>query len=84
VVGSKIDAEGALRGTMIVKLLSAGGIPVTDKVGFGTTPVARMATMAGEIDLYPEYTGNGGFFLELGRSRRPQCGPCPCPSSGSD
>ncbi|HET6449935.1 MAG TPA: ABC transporter substrate-binding protein [Spirochaetia bacterium] len=64
VVGSKIDTEGTLLGKMIVKLLSAGGIPVTDKVGFGTTPVVRKAIAAGELDIYPEYTGNGGFFFD--------------------
>jgi len=64
VVGSKIDTEGALLGKMIVKLLSAAGIPVTDKVGFGTTPVVRKAITAGELDIYPEYTGNGGFFFD--------------------
>ena len=64
VVGSKIDTEGALLGKMIVKLLSANGIPVVDKVGFGTTGVVRKAIAAGEIDIYPEYTGNGEFFFQ--------------------
>jgi len=64
VVGSKIDTEGALLGKMIVKLLAAKGIPVVDKVGFGTTPVVRKAITAGEIDIYPEYTGNGDFFFK--------------------
>jgi len=64
VVGSKIDTEGSLLGKMIVKLLDAKGIPVVDKVGFGTTDVVRKAIIAGELDLYPEYTGNGGFFFE--------------------
>lgn len=64
VVGSKIDTEGNLLGKMIVKLLAARGIPVVDKVGFGTTSVVRKAIIAGELDLYPEYTGNGEFFFE--------------------
>jgi osmoprotectant transport system substrate-binding protein len=63
VVGSKIDTEGSLLGKMIVKLLAANGIPVTDRSGFGTTDVVRKAIMAREIDIYPEYTGNGGFFF---------------------
>ena len=63
VVGSKIDTEGNLLGKMIVKLLTARGIPVVDKVGFGTTSVVRKAIIAGELDLYPEYTGNGEFFF---------------------
>ena len=64
VVGSKIDTEGSLLGKMIVKLLAARAIPVVDKVGFGTTDVVRKAIIAGELDVYPEYTGNGGFFFD--------------------
>jgi osmoprotectant transport system substrate-binding protein len=64
VVGSKIDTEGALLGKMIVKLLAANGIPVQDRTGTGTTPVVRKAIIAGEIDIYPEYTGNGNFFFK--------------------
>jgi osmoprotectant transport system substrate-binding protein len=63
VVGSKIDTEGSLLGKMIVKLLTAAGIPSVDRTGFGTTDVVRKAITAGEIDIYPEYTGNGGFFF---------------------
>jgi osmoprotectant transport system substrate-binding protein len=63
-VASKIDTEGSLLGKMIVKLLAAGGIPVVDRTGFGTTDVVRKAIAAGEIDIYPEYTGNGGFFFQ--------------------
>src|SRR6185369_14219561 len=29
----------------------------------GATPVVRKALLAGEIDLYVEYTGNAGFFF---------------------
>ena len=64
VVGSKIDTEGSLIGKMIVKLLAANGIPVQDRTGTGTTPVVRKAIIAGEIDVYPEYTGNGDFFFK--------------------
>jgi osmoprotectant transport system substrate-binding protein len=63
VVGSKIDTEGTVLGKMIVKLLSAKGIPAVDKVGFGTTDLVRKAIVAGELDLYIEYTGNGEFFF---------------------
>ncbi len=64
VVGSKIDTEGTLLGKMIVRLLSANDIPVTDKVGFGTTDLVRKAIAAKELDLYVEYTGNGAFFFQ--------------------
>jgi osmoprotectant transport system substrate-binding protein len=31
----------------------------------GATPVVRKALLAGEIDLYTEYTGNAGFFFNV-------------------
>jgi len=63
VVASKVDTEGAVLGKIIVQVLTANRIPVTDKVGFGTTDVVRKAIAAKEIDLYPEYTGNGEYFF---------------------
>jgi len=63
VVASKIDTEGALLGSMIVQLLEANGFTVKDRTQFGTTDVIRKAIINGEIDIYPEYTGNGGFFF---------------------
>jgi len=62
VVASKIDTEGALLGNMIVQVLENAGIPVENRAEFGTTDVIRKAIMSGEIDIYPEYTGNGAFF----------------------
>jgi osmoprotectant transport system substrate-binding protein len=64
VVASKIDTEGGLLGYMIVHMLEANGFGVVDKVQFGTTDVIRNAIFSDEIDIYPEYTGNGGFFYE--------------------
>jgi osmoprotectant transport system substrate-binding protein len=61
-VASKIDTEGALLGQLILQTLKAGGIPAESRLQLGTTPVVRAALLAGEIDLYPEYTGNGAFF----------------------
>ena len=63
VVASKIDTEGALLGQMIVKMLKANRIEVDDKTEFGPTSVVRKALISGEIDIYPEYTGNGQFFF---------------------
>jgi osmoprotectant transport system substrate-binding protein len=63
VVSSKIDTEGTLLGNVIVLALNANGIKTQDKVALGTTPVLRKAITAGEIDIYPEYTGNAGFFF---------------------
>ncbi|HUZ18702.1 MAG TPA: ABC transporter substrate-binding protein [Spirochaetia bacterium] len=64
VVASKIDTEGGLLGEMIVAMLKANGFNVIDKTQFGTTSVIRKAIMSGEIDIYPEYTGNGAFFFK--------------------
>jgi osmoprotectant transport system substrate-binding protein len=61
-VGSKIDTEGALLGNLIVQVLEAGGVKTENKLSLGNTKVVRSALVAGEIDLYPEYTGNGAFF----------------------
>lgn len=61
-VGSKIDTEGALLGQLIVQVLDAGGVKTDNKLQLGNTKIVRAALLAGEIDLYPEYTGNGAFF----------------------
>lgn len=63
VVGSKIDTEGALLGNMIVLALENGGYKVVDKSQTGATNIVRSALIAGEIDIYPEYTGNAFFFF---------------------
>lgn len=63
-VASKIDTEGALLGNIIVIVLRDNGFTVTDRTSFGTTSIVRRALISGEIDIYPEYTGNGGFFFD--------------------
>ena len=62
-VGSKIDTEGSLLGNIIVQVLESNGIKTTNKLQLGTTKVLRGAITSGEIDVYPEYTGNGAFFF---------------------
>ena len=62
-VGSKIDTEGKLLGNMMVLALEANGIKTVSKVSLGNTKVMRGAITAGEIDIYPEYTGNGAFIF---------------------
>ncbi|MBN9433820.1 MAG: ABC transporter substrate-binding protein [Bosea sp.] len=64
-VGSKIDTEGAILGNIIIDMLEANGIPTVNKVSLGNTKIVRGAITAGEIDVYPEYTGNGAFFFSL-------------------
>lgn len=63
VVASKIDTEGALLGNIIAVLLRQHGIAVENKIELGPTPILRRAILAGQIDLYPEYTGNGAVFF---------------------
>jgi osmoprotectant transport system substrate-binding protein len=63
VVASKIDTEGALLGNVIAILLRKDGIDVENKIQLGPTPIVRRAILAGQIDIYPEYTGNGAFFF---------------------
>ncbi len=62
VVASKADTEGALLGSMIALVLEREGIPVETRLQFGPTQHVRKAILQGEIDIYPEYTGNGAFF----------------------
>ncbi|MDJ1159135.1 ABC transporter substrate-binding protein [Chelatococcus sp. SYSU_G07232] len=64
-VGSKIDTEGALLGNMIVLLLQKAGFTVESKVQLGPTKIVRQAILAGELDVYPEYTGNAAFFFSM-------------------
>jgi len=64
-VGSKLDAESGLLGTMILQVLNANGIPTENRIQLGPTKIVRSALLAGEIDIYPEYTGNGAFFFNV-------------------
>ena len=63
VVASKIDTEGSLLGQMILIALETAGVPVESRLQLGPTKIVRTALLAGEIDIYPEYTGNGAFFF---------------------
>ena len=65
VVSSKIDTDGSVLGQLILQRLEAGGIEVRDRLQLGGTSIVREALLAGEIDLYPEYTGNGAFFFDM-------------------
>ena len=63
VIGSKIDTEGTLMSSIVKLVLTDAGFTVVDKTQTGTTEVVRKAILAGEIDLYPEYSGNGYWFF---------------------
>lgn len=64
VVSSKIDTEGSVLGQMILQSLQRAGIPVENRIQLGGTSIVRKAIIAGEIDIYPEYTGNAAFFYD--------------------
>lgn len=62
-VGSKIDTEGSLLAQLIIIKMGSAGFNMIDKSQLGATNVVRQALLTGEIDMYPEYTGNGAFFF---------------------
>jgi len=64
VVSSKIDTEGGVLGNVILEVLDHAGIPVENRIQLGATPIVRQALIAGEIDIYPEYTGNAAYFFD--------------------
>ena len=70
VVGSKIDTEGSLLGKMIVKLLAAKGIPVVDKVGFGTTDRGAKGHHRRRARPVPRVHGQRGLLLRGDRPDR--------------
>ncbi|MCD4803966.1 MAG: hypothetical protein K8R16_13595, partial [Anaerolineales bacterium] len=59
VVGSKDFSEQFILGYIAVLALEDAGYEVDDQVGLGGTAVNREALLAGEIDMYWEYTGTG-------------------------
>ena len=62
VIGSKIDTEGELISSIVKVMLEENGFEVEDRSQTGATEVVRKALIAGEIDIYPEYTGSGFWF----------------------
>lgn len=63
IVASKLDTEGQLLGHMMLLALERAGVPTEARLALGPTRIVRGALLAGEIDLYPEYTGNAAFFF---------------------
>lgn len=74
VVGSKLDPEAQILGQMIVLTLRNAGLQVTDKTNLGDTGVNRKAIQAGEIDVYPEYTGNAVYLFPKAKITARQAG----------
>ncbi len=58
-VGSKDFTEQFILGNMYALLLENAGLEVERAINLGGTAIAHEALVAGEIDLYPEYTGTG-------------------------
>jgi osmoprotectant transport system substrate-binding protein len=58
-VGSKNFTEQLILGEMYAQILEDRGFNVERSLNLGGTLVAHEALLAGEIDLYPEYTGTG-------------------------
>ncbi|ACO44817.1 glycine betaine ABC transporter substrate-binding protein [Deinococcus deserti] len=74
VVGSKLDPEAQILGQMILLTLKNAGIEVTDRTSLGDTGVNRKAILAGEIDVYPEYTGNAVYLFPKAKITPKQAG----------
>jgi glycine betaine/choline ABC-type transport system substrate-binding protein len=56
-VGSKNFSEQVLLGEIAAQALEASGLRVDRRLNLGGTFVCHRAMTAGELDLYPEYTG---------------------------
>ena len=63
-VGSLLDSEGTLLGSMVIQMLEANGIKTEDKTKLGTPEVVRAALLGGEIDATIDYTGSGQYYHE--------------------
>ncbi|WP_221091576.1 ABC transporter substrate-binding protein [Deinococcus aquaedulcis] len=74
VVGSKLDPEAQILGQMILLTLKNAGLEVTDRTTLGDTGVNRKAILAGEIDVYPEYTGNAVYLFPQAKITAKQAG----------
>ena len=57
IVGSKKFTESVLLGNMAEQLVAAAGLEALHQQELGGTRILWDALLAGEIDLYPEYTG---------------------------
>lgn len=74
IVGSKLDPEAQILGQMILLTLKNAGLETTDKTNLGDTGVNRKAILAGEIDVYPEYTGNAVYLFPASKITPKQAG----------
>lgn len=56
-IGSKTFGESYLLGEIFAQVLEAEGFTVARRFGLGGTLICTEALRAGEVDVYPEYTG---------------------------
>lgn len=56
-VGSKDFTEQLILGHMYLQVLQDLGIPAEERLNLGGTQIAQEALVAGDIHMYPEYTG---------------------------
>ena len=56
-VGSKVFTESVILGEIVTGLLRQRGTPAEHRRQLGGTQILYRALVAGEIDVYPEYTG---------------------------
>jgi osmoprotectant transport system substrate-binding protein len=62
-VSSKADTEGSLLSQVITLMLEVNRFQVINKPAIAGTSLIRQALLSGDIDMYPEYTGNGALFF---------------------
>jgi osmoprotectant transport system substrate-binding protein len=71
-IGSKLGVEGQLLATMYTLLLCKAGYHVTEKAALGNSNIVFQAITSGIIDMYPEFTADGLFKLNIPSTYNPQ------------
>lgn len=74
-VGSKRFTESYLLGEIARQTLERSGVPAEHRQGLGNTAILEQALLAGQVDLYPEYTGT--IVRELLKRETPAGAPPP-------
>lgn len=65
-IGGKIDTEGHIMASLAADLLRTAGFDVKVKIN-GGSGITRHALLAGEADLYYEYTGTAYAAFQKGK-----------------
>lgn len=85
--GGTDSVQDEIAAEMLATLAEDAGIPVTRRIGFGSTRLTLATVRRGDIGIYPEYTGSGlamlglslmsdpDAALQLLRERLPRCRP---------